>query len=358
MDADGERYSVDIKKIIVGGLVSLALSLSCIWIITRVTGTESLRVNISTIGRSTILLSLLMVVASWVVDSLKLKILTSAMGGHIGLWDALKITVAGSFIAGITPFDSGGEPLKVYFLHKRDLGIGSATAVVTLGALLHGISRFILWLVSPILLLLTGTSLVFSSTAKTTIAIGVFLYVLLMGLVIAMALWPQWVEIVTEKLFGMKAIKKLVPQSLVTAILDKVETSVREFRDGMSRVKESGRHAVIALLLSVLYWLFVISVPVLLVRSMVPQVPYAQVFFVTMTVYLIMAFIPTPGSSGGAEAGSAYFFSSILPSRLLGGFVIVWRIVTYYFTMLAGAIVVAMETINWSMNKSQPSRVE
>ncbi len=349
---------MDVKKIIVGGLVSLLLSLTCMWVIVRITGAENLQVNLSTIGLNTILISLLMVVGSWVVDSLKLKILTTAMGGHIGLWGAFRITVAGSFVAGITPFDSGGEPLKVYFLHKRDLSIGSATAVVTMGALLHGISRFILWLISPLLLIVTGTSLAFSATAKTTIAVGVSLYVLLMGFVIAMALWPQWVEVVTEKLFGLKAVRKLVPQSLVTTILDKVKTSVREFREGMIRVHERGWYAVGALALSVLYWLFVISVPVLLVRSMVPQVPYTQVFFVTITVYVIMAFIPTPGSSGGAEAGSAYFFSSIIPSRLLGGFVIVWRMVTYYFTMLAGAIVLAMETINWSMNRPQPSRVE
>ena len=209
---------MDVKKIIVGGLVSLLLSLTCMWVIVRITGAENLQVNLSTIGLNTILISLLMVVASWVVDSLKLKILTTAMGGHIGLWGAFRITVAGSFVAGITPFDSGGEPLKVYFLHKRDLSIGSATAVVTMGALLHGISRFILWLISPLLLIVTGTSLAFSATAKTTIAVGVSLYVLLMGFVIAMALWPQWVEVVTEKLFGLKAVRKLVPQSLVTTI--------------------------------------------------------------------------------------------------------------------------------------------
>ena len=358
METNGEKFSVDVKKIIVGGLVSLALSLSCIWLIMKFTGAESIRMNLSTIGLSTILFSLMLVAASWVVDAMKLKILSAAMGGHVGIWDAIKITVAGSFVAGITPFDSGGEPLKIYFLHKRDLGIGGATAVVTLGALLHSIARFILWLSAPILLLVTGTKLGFSAAAKTTIAIGVSLYMLLMALIIAMIVWPQWVEIVTKKLLGMKVIRKVVPESLVNSIIEKVETSVKEFREGIDKVKESGSHAVIALVLSIAYWLLIISVPVLIVRSMVPQVSYAEVFFVSMTVYLVMAFIPTPGSSGGAEAGSAFFFSTILPSRLLGAFVVIWRVITYYFTMVVGAIVIASETISWSMKKSQPSELD
>lgn len=356
MDRHGEGFPLMAKKIVVGGLASLILSLSCIWVVIRFTGGGSLVGNLLAVGLSTLVLSLLLVVGSWVVDALRLKILASAMGGQVRFIDALKMTVMGSFMAGVTPFDTGGEPLKVYFLHRRGLSIGAATAVVALGSFLHATSRFGLWLLVPVTVILTGNNLEIPPVMKTTLAVGISVYVLFLGLIIAVILWPEGVELFTRKLFQLKWLKQLVPEPTVTAILEKARTSAYDFRDGVRRVKSSGSHALLATLLSVAYWVLVISVPVLIVREMVPQVSCSQVFFVAMTLYLVMAYVPTPGSSGGAEAGSAYFFASILPSKLLGGFIIIWRFVTYYFTLLVGGGVVAFETISWSLRRSQPSQ--
>ena len=148
MGRHGEGFPLMAKKIVVGGLASLMLSLSCIWIVIRFTGGGNLVGNLLAVGLSTVVLSLLLVVGSWVVDALRLKILASAMGGQVKFLDALKVTVMGSFMAGVTPFDTGGEPLKVYFLHRRGLSIGAATAVVALGSFLHATSRFGLWLLA------------------------------------------------------------------------------------------------------------------------------------------------------------------------------------------------------------------
>ena len=194
------------------------------------------------------------------------------------------------------------------------------------------------------------------SLIHISLAVGISVYVQFLGLIIAVILWPEGVELFARKLFQLKWLKQLVPEPTVTAILEKVRTSAYDFRDGVKRVKSSGSHALLAMLLSVAYWVLVISVPVLIVRGMVPQVSYSQVFFVAMTLYLVMAYVPTPGSSGGAEVGSAYFFASILPSKLLGGFVVIWRFVTYYFTLLVGGGVVAFETISWSIRRSQSSQ--
>lgn len=356
MNRTGQNVPVTARKIIVGGLASIVLSLSCMWAVIRFTGDGSLLGNLLAVGLSTLVLSLLLVVGSWVVDALRLKILASAMGGQVKFLDALKMTVIGSFMAGVTPFDTGGEPLKVYFLHKRGLSIGAATAVVALGAFLHATSRFALWLLAPITVIFTGNNLEISSVIKCTLAVGVSVYLLFMGLMIAVIFWPEWVEVFAKKLFEMEWLKRLVPRQSVDSILEKVRTSAYDFRDGIKKVKSSGSKAILAMFLSVAYWILVVSVPALIVRGMTPGVSYSQIFFVTMTLYLVMAYVPTPGSSGGAEVGSAFFFSSILPSKLIGGFVVIWRFVTYYFTLLVGGGVVAFETISWSIRKSQPNQ--
>ncbi|HHY11730.1 MAG TPA: flippase-like domain-containing protein [Firmicutes bacterium] len=346
-------FPVKIKRILIGGLTSLTLSLLCIWAVLRFTRSGSLFANLLAVGASTLVLSLVLVAGSWVADALRLKILASAMGGQVRFMESLKITVVGSFMAGVTPFDTGGEPLKIYFLHKRGLSIGTSTAVVALGAFSHATSRFALWLLAPVIMLLTGRSLVIPAAIKATLALGIVIYLFFMFLIIAVIFWPDWVEVFAGKLLELKWVKKLVPQSMAETVLDKVRTSAYDFRDGINKVKSSGSHAVFAVLLSIAYWLLVIAVPALIVRSMVPQVSFSQVFFVAMTVYLVMAYVPTPGSSGGAEVGSAYFFASILPAKMVGVFVVVWRFATYYFTLLVGGIIALFETVNWWIRKSQ-----
>ncbi len=349
----GNKFPIRIKKILIGGLVSVILSFSCIWMVLKLTRAEGLLANLLAVGASTLALSLLLVVGSWIVDALRLKILASAMGGKVRFMDALKITVVGSFMAGVTPFDTGGEPLKIYFLHKEGLSIGASTAAVTLGAFSHATSRFLLWLLAPVVMLLTGSSWEVPSVIRTTLVIGILVYLFFMALMIAVIFWPEWVEVFASKLFEIRWVKKLVPQSSIDSILEQIRTSAYEFRDGIKKVRLSGSHAIFAMLLSVAYWLIVIAVPALIVRSMAPQVSFTQVFFVAMAVYLVMAYVPTPGSSGGAEVGSAYFFASILPSKMVGAFVVVWRFVTYYFTMLVGGGIAVIETISWSVRRSQ-----
>jgi len=54
--------------------------------------------------------------------------------------------------------------------------------------------------------------------------------------------------------------------------------------------------------------------------------------------YLAAAYAPTPGSSGAAELSLAALFGSIVPFPLLGVFVLLWRSITYYLTLIVGGV--------------------
>ena len=56
--------------------------------------------------------------------------------------------------------------------------------------------------------------------------------------------------------------------------------------------------------------------------------------------YMASSYVPTPGASGFAELGFAELFSLIVPHRLLGLTVALWRLATYYFTLAAGGALV------------------
>ncbi|QUL98765.1 MAG: flippase-like domain-containing protein [Candidatus Fermentithermobacillus carboniphilus] len=339
------------RKILFGALVSLLLSGSCLLLVFHYTRTENVFADVLAVSFRTLALSLVLVVASWLVDAWRLRVLASAMGRKIRFWDAFKITVMGSFMAGVTPFDTGGEPLKVYYLHREGLSIGESTAVVALSAFLHATSRLLLWVFVPVLMLLTGLKWQLNPVVGRTLSVGVIVYLFFLGLLVTVTIWPEFAEIVATFICRQRVFRRLIPQTAVDKVLEKVRISARDFRDGVRRVKARGAYAFLASVLSLAYWLLVVSVPVFLLRGLGSDLPYLQVFSVTMTVYLVMAYVPTPGASGGAEAGSALFFSSLLPARVLGVFVFLWRVVTYYVTLAVGGSVVALETISWSLGK-------
>jgi hypothetical protein len=46
----------------------------------------------------------------------------------------------------------------------------------------------------------------------------------------------------------------------------------------------------------------------------------------------------TPGSSGIAEVGATSMYALFIPSSILGIFVVIWRLVLYYFNIALGII--------------------
>ncbi len=46
----------------------------------------------------------------------------------------------------------------------------------------------------------------------------------------------------------------------------------------------------------------------------------------------------TPGSSGVAEIGTAALYAPLIPTPLLGVFVVLFRLITYHMNLIAGAI--------------------
>jgi len=330
-----EKPVANIRTITVGAALSLVISFSCLLLVLRFTRSENVWRDLLQVGFKTLSLSLGLVVMSWLVDALRLQILASALTKSVSLWDAFKISVMGSFMAGVTPFDTGGEPLKVYFLHRQGLSIGESTAVVTLSAFLHATFRLVLWLLVPVVMLVSGISWKLTAAVKVTLSFGLGVYLAFLGLIAVVTLWPQSVETLASRLCGSKALRRFLKPSSAEAIIRKVSVIAGDFREGLRRVKQRGGHAAVASFLSLAYWLLIMSVPVFLLRGMGTKYSAIEVFSVSMTVYLVMAYMPTPGASGGAEVGSALFFAPLIPAKVLGIFVVAWRFVTYYGSMVA-----------------------
>jgi uncharacterized protein (TIRG00374 family) len=340
------------RKALLWGLVSLALSALGIAAVLRITKSQDVVRGVLAIGLRTLAISSGLVVASWVADGWRMAVLARGMGGRVPLASAFRISMMGAFMAAVTPFDTGGEPLKVYFLHKNGMSVGQSTATVTMAAMFHSTARFLLWALIPAAGLFTGFNWQPTAVGRVTLAAGLAFYVFYMVLFIVATVRPESLVSMVDRVCRIRLFQRLITPDRMGNISEKVRAAADDFREGVIRIRSDGSAALLALLLSIVYWLAMTAVPVYILRGMGSGLPTLQILSVSMTVYLVMAYTPTPGASGGAEVGSVVLFSPFLSAAVLGTFVIVWRVVTYYLTLLIGGAFVAIETLLWSMRKT------
>ncbi|MFA7375319.1 MAG: flippase-like domain-containing protein, partial [Methanothrix soehngenii] len=86
-----------------------------------------------------LLLAVALHVFSWVLYSLRLKLLASMAGHQITFPLSFRCTLASNFLAAITPSSAGGEPLRIKVLADDGMSYGAATAVVISERLLDSI---------------------------------------------------------------------------------------------------------------------------------------------------------------------------------------------------------------------------
>ncbi|MDD1717477.1 MAG: flippase-like domain-containing protein, partial [Methanoregulaceae archaeon] len=91
-------------------------------------------------------------------------------------------------------------------------------------------------------------------------------------------------------------------------------------------------------LFTVLFWSSEFFVASLLLMSL-GQPPFIAESFLFQLVIAVVMMIPlTPGSSGIAEISATSLYALIIPSSVLGIFVLLWRLLLYYFNIAVGLV--------------------
>lgn len=85
---------------------------------------------------------------------------------------------------------------------------------------------------------------------------------------------------------------------------------------------------------------FYYSVPIFVFYSLgqVGDLNFVESFVASSFTFLIGSFVPIPGATGGLEYGFVDFFKVFYSGALLSAGMLLWRLVTYYFSMFIGGI--------------------
>lgn len=330
--------------------LSLLLSGAALAGLLAATFTPATRAYLGEVGVAALLLALGLRAASILCRVVRIGVICRGLGYTVPL-SSLAITQSLSLFAGsLTPGQVGGEPVRIHRLSRAGLAVGDAVAVVVTERVLD-LAVF----VSITLAALFAVRHLWSYLAATILyPVAAFLLLVLVLLAALTVLIRR--PSLANRVIGGAAIRVLdrcgrsrrwlrfCPGAEGAEHLTRrIERETETFAASSSRFARAGRRAVGgAILISIIDWVFLFSTAsaLLIALGLPPSLPESFLF---QGVLQMIATVPlVPGAAGIAELGAATLYSRIVPTYLLGLFVVLWRLILYFLNIPLGLLAAAL----------------
>lgn len=242
------------------------------------------------------------------------------------------------FFNAITPFSSGGQPFEMYLLNKEGIKVSDS-----LNALLqHFITyQFGLIFTSTIVIVLNSIFKILPDglLLKQIVLIGYFINILVMGLIIffsrAKKLNTKLFSKIIKFIFHFKFIKNREEKE--TKFLKYLD----DFYNSTAIMKNNLKNTILSFIFNLISLCFLYLIPVFVFYSFgYFKLNFFESYIASSFTFLIGSFVPIPGATGGLEYGFIDFFKVFIKSTtMLSAGMLLWRLITYYFSMVLGGII-------------------
>lgn len=298
-----------------------------------------------------ICLAVLIVVLNF--DWLKYFVIMRTTTGKYYVRTSMKVQLLGKFYDNVTPFAAGGQPMQIYYLHKKGFSGGVSSAVVLIK---YFTQMFCVCLISLLFMACNSgvLNMISNGTWRTLIPvaawIGLSANMLLPLMVLLFVIFPKFARKLVGLFVGIGAKLRIVKDKERT--MEKAETVVREFRASFRIMSRKPFNLIALVLMCVIEISLRYAFPYFILR-MYSGLTSSDGFSVliavmTLNVYATqsVAVIPTPGNSGAIESvGTIAFSAVVVAGSVLSWSVFTWRFSVYYIYILAGLGLTVFEFI-------------
>ena len=265
--------------------------------------------------------------------AMRVKTMSGSLGYRVGFWYSLNLVFANLLASAITPAQAGGEPVRIHELYKAKIPLGDATAVVIMERVLDGIALAGLAAFAMIFLTEQWKSLGAISEIMVFIT-----WIFVVGCLFLFYLAVRRPDVVKRVVARCTLwLTKKWENSRVESLLTRADKEIDNFQGATLKFVHTAKSGlVLGMIFTLLYWVSEILTASLILMGL-GQPPLFLESFVIQLILAILMMIPlTPGSSGIAEVGATTMYALFIPASVVGIFVVLWRIVMYYFNIALG----------------------
>ena len=286
-------------------------------------------------------------------DTLMFQLAAKYMGLKQSYGESLLTTMYGLFYSSITPLQAGGQPMQVVQLKKHGIPVGLSTSVLVLKFLAYQLSVTMLGTVG--FFYLGGDVLEGGVTMLVLYIIGYLFYLGTVAVCLLALGKTSWLFGIGERLINFLARHRLIR---------KAETAAKAHESWKKTIEDYGQAAKFAMSerLGMLYIFLAavgtavsyMAVTYFLFRGMGYQGhTVLYVVLLQCLLYIAVSFLPIPGGTGASEGGFYMVFAKLFTGASRFPAMLLWRIITYYMTLMLGALAVLIEGFR---EKKRPAR--
>lgn len=337
MDKNNLRTKhISIKKYLIYFSIFLLISVLTLYYIYNLIGKEA-RFDVFLKFSPAIIFSLIILLFSYFIfDGLRLYYILKTLQAEVSFIDIFKLVFINLFVSNITPLATGGGVAQVFFLQRKGVPLGNATAATTIRTAL---ASTIIFTAAPLIML--NNQKIAASISDIPIFIYVFIFIFLYFLVFYIIIFKNRIL----KAFVYRVLKFLKMKKLIST--DKYDKALRYLLENLDLFGERlsyflrGEKSYIfkSIFFTIVFLLSEFSFSILLLQGMGYDVNYLSVISVQLVVVFFMYFAPTPGAAGVAEGGYSFFFSSFVFKQDIFPLLFAWRFLTKYIGIFIGIIV-------------------
>ena len=285
-----------------------------------------------------ILVAILFMLANIFFQSLSQYRFLKEVDPNYKFLSCFKLMCMAMFFNAITPFSSGGQPFELYILRKEGIKVSDS-----LNALLQNFITYQFGLI------FTGTLVVIINSIykilpdtlllKKIVLIGYFINIIVMGIIIFFSRAKK----LNTKLFS-KIIKFIFHFKFIKNREEKEEKFLKyldDFYNSTAIMKNNKKNTLLSFLFNLISLCFLYLIPVFVFYALGNyKLSFENSFVASAFTFLIGSFVPIPGATGGLEYGFVDFFKVFISnSAMLSAGMLLWRLITYYFSMFVGGII-------------------
>ena len=315
--------------------ISIGFSLLVLVIILFLTINENTVQYLQQVNPFFLLLAFLIHILSMCFWALRVQKMSGSLGYRIGFFYGLNLVFANLLAAAITPSQAGGEPVRIHELYRAKVPLGDATAIVIVERVLDGIILAFLAAFAMIVLADQWKSVGAISQVMVFIT-----WIFVIGCLLLFYLAIKRPDVVKKVVHRIaRFFTRTWEIARVEVFVVRADKEIDNFNEAVIKFVKSAKGGLLwGLLFSLLYWISEILIASLILLGL-GQPPLILESFVIQLILAILMMLPlTPGSSGIAEVGAISLYALFIPASIVGIFVVIWRIILFYFNIALGIL--------------------
>lgn len=335
------------KKILNYILLIVSISVTSLILINNKDVSNFPELIIST-NKHFLLLAFLTMVFYWICDSYIIYKMKATLGIKGNFSSSFKLSMIGQYYSAITPFATGGQPAQIYSLVNDDVEIGVASSILITKFLIY---QFVVTFYSILVFVFKFNFLVKQTiTVLPFVIIGCIVNFLVLLTVVGFLYNKKLVEKIFSQLFTLGHKLKLVKD--IEKSENKLNINLKDYETSINRMKIDKKTTSILILVTFLQLTLYFSIAYFVYLSFnVQGVTYLDIIALQSIHYIAVSFMPTPGSTGAAEAGFYILYNNIFPKATITFAMLLWRFIDYYFTIIIGGLVTLFDFIHGKSKK-------